>query len=64
MRNRCTALFGVWLAMTVCSIGWVNGKDFLEPWGENPWYWSFGGEPVLLLGAAMTTTCFSGPRGS
>ncbi|MDD8051654.1 MAG: DUF6298 domain-containing protein [Verrucomicrobiota bacterium] len=62
MRNRCTALFGVWLAMTVCSIGWVNGKDFLEPWGENPWYWSFGGEPVLLLGGSDDDNLFQWPE--
>ena len=24
----------------------------IRPWSENPWYWEYGGEPVLLLGGS------------
>ncbi len=24
----------------------------VRPWAENPWYWEYGGEPVLLLGGS------------
>jgi len=30
----------------------------LQPWAENPWYWSYRGEPVLLLGGSDDDNLF------
>lgn len=35
--------------------------DGLRPWPENPWYWSRGGEPVLLLGGSDDDNLFQWP---
>jgi hypothetical protein len=34
----------------------------LQPWGENPWYWSYRGEPVLLLGGSDDDNLFQWPE--
>ena len=33
----------------------------IQPWDENPWYWQFKGEPVLLLGASSDDNLFQWP---
>jgi len=33
----------------------------IQPWDENPWYWQFDGEPVLLLGASSDDNLFQWP---
>ena len=33
----------------------------IEPWSENPKYWSMGGEPVLLLGGSKDDSLFQIP---
>ena len=34
----------------------------LEPWTENPWYWSDHGQPVLLLGGSDDDNLFQWPE--
>lgn len=34
----------------------------LRPWAENPWYWSYRGEPVLLLGGSDDDNLFQWSR--
>ncbi len=34
----------------------------LRPWQENPWYWSYHGEPVLLLGGSDDDNLFQWPE--
>ena len=36
-------------------------KNRIQPWSENPWYWQFKGEPVLLLGASSDDNLFQWP---
>jgi len=33
----------------------------LRPWAENPWYWSYNGKPILLLGASDDDNLFQWP---
>lgn len=33
----------------------------LAPWDDNPWYWSRGGEPVLLVGGSDDDNLFQWP---
>ncbi|MBN1903156.1 hypothetical protein JW926_17675 [Candidatus Sumerlaeota bacterium] len=36
----------------------ISAPNGLEPWGKNPWYWSYRGDPVLLLGASDDDNLF------
>jgi hypothetical protein len=33
----------------------------IQPWSENPWYWQYRGEPVMLLGASSDDNLFQWP---
>ena len=34
----------------------------LRPWNENAWYWSYRGQPVLLLGGSDDDNLFQWPE--
>lgn len=36
-------------------------EDRIQPWAENPWYWQYKGEPVMLLGASSDDNLFQWP---
>lgn len=36
-------------------------KNRIQPWAENPWYWQYKGEPVMLLGASDDDNLFQWP---
>jgi len=41
----------------------TSGQEpVLQPWPENPWYWSYRGEPVLLLGGSDDDNLFQWPE--
>lgn len=49
-------LIGVLFAVSVAAdVG-------IQPWPENPWYWSYRGEPVLLLGGSDDDNLFQWPE--
>jgi hypothetical protein len=35
-----------------------HADNRIQPWGKNPWYWQYKGEPVLLLGASNDHNLF------
>ena len=37
-------------ALIICSISLAEDNPSLQPWKENPYYWSIHNKPVLLLG--------------
>lgn len=39
----------------------VHPSGRLQPWSENPWYWSYAGQPVLLLGGSDDDNLFQWP---
>jgi predicted SnoaL-like aldol condensation-catalyzing enzyme len=52
-----------------CLLLWLAGSSaasaaepVLKPWSENPWYWSYRGEPVLLLGGSDDDNLFQWPE--
>lgn len=47
-----------WLAVFSSAQGQQSG---LEPWAENRWYWSYHGEPILLLGGSDDDNLFQWP---
>ncbi len=36
-------------------------KSPIQPWSENPWYWQYNDEPILLLGASSDDNLFQWP---
>ncbi|NQU51951.1 MAG: hypothetical protein HQ522_05385 [Bacteroidetes bacterium] len=35
-----------------------SDKNRIQPWLENPWYWQYKGDPILLLGASSDDNLF------
>ena len=48
-----------------CAFVWLSSdaraEDRIKPYGENPFYWQYQGEPVLLLGASDYHNIFQRP---
>ena len=40
----------------------TTAEPILRPWKENPWYWSYHGEPILLLGGSDDDNLFQWPQ--
>ncbi len=57
--NKCfiksILLFAFVFTTSVPAFGESPG---LGPWNNNPWYWSFNGEPILLLGGSDDDNLF------
>ncbi len=52
-------------AMLMFLILWMGqacDAPAIEPWKENPWYWSHHGQPVLLLGGSDDDNLFQWPK--
>ena len=47
--------------ISVCLSG-ASEKPPLQPWPENPWYWSWQGKPVLLVGGSDDDNLFQWPE--
>ena len=44
--------------LSVVSIGYAQNADRIKPYGDNPKYWQYKGEPILLLGGSKTDHIF------
>lgn len=42
----------------VLSTAIIAAEPALEPWADNPWYWSYRGRPILLLGGSDDDNLF------
>ncbi len=55
----------LWLPMFCMALQLVAGTSqpllAIEPWTENPWYWSSNGQPVMLLGGSDDDNLFQWP---
>jgi len=57
--NRPTILILLAIFFTGCQ----NQKDIrIKPWTEDPWYWQYKSEPVMLLGASSDDNLFQWPE--
>ena len=56
------ALFFMLAALVVPGPVTVAAAAGLQPWADNPWYWSYRGEPVLLLGGSDDDNLFQWPE--
>ncbi|MCP4511909.1 MAG: hypothetical protein GY826_36525 [Fuerstiella sp.] len=50
------------LAVIVLVLTHIHGVCAIEPWRQNPWYWSHDDKPVLLLGGSDDDNLFQWPR--
>jgi hypothetical protein len=57
--QRHCLLFG--LAMFAASHAVASAGEGIQPWPENPRYWQFKGQPVLLLGGSKDDNLFQIP---
>ncbi|GIW92130.1 MAG: hypothetical protein KatS3mg110_0171 [Pirellulaceae bacterium] len=57
-----------WKAIACVAVAWGLGtllhadEPPLRPWPENPWYWSYHGQPVLLIGGSDDDNLFQWPE--
>jgi hypothetical protein len=58
LRRACWCLTAFW----ICSPISGAAEPTLEPWSENPWYWSYRAKPVLLLGGSDDDNLFQWPE--
>lgn len=51
----------LYILVLSCAASLDADEPRLRPWAENRWYWSFDGEPVLLLGGSDDDNLFQWP---
>ena len=51
------------LALAAGLAGAARADDAIRPYEENPYYWQYQGEPVLLLGGSWQDNLFNHPTG-
>ena len=51
-----------WFTIFATLIQSAATEPTLRPWPENPWYWSYHGKPVLLLGGSDDDNLFQWPE--
>lgn len=49
------------VVLFVFSVSVAGGEDRIRPWPENPRYWQYKGQPVLLLGGSKDDNLFQIP---
>ena len=55
-------LFLTIVLVSIILVGCQNPeKNRIQPWSENPWFWQFKGEPIMLLGASSDDNLFQWP---
>jgi len=56
--RAATSFFQVALLLSTIATTTFAEDAPLRPWAENPWYWSYHGRPVLLLGGSDDDNLF------
>ena len=51
----------LWLWSSVVLLPAEMRGQGIQPWPENPWYWSYHGQPVMLLGGSDDDNLFQWP---
>ena len=59
--NKIVLLITVLLLSHFITVAQKNDNERIQPWNENPFYWQYKGEPVLLLGASSDDNLFQWP---
>lgn len=56
--NRFLTCFVLGVLVNFTSGAQVLDQQGIQPWSKNPWYWSYHGEPLLLLGGTDDDSLF------
>ncbi len=60
-KRRLILLVSMWIGLvTIHAI--EKADTLLRPWGDNEWYWSYRGRPVMLLGGSDDDNLFQWPE--
>lgn len=57
MRFRHFLTCSLFVALVASSEA-VGAEPAIKPWADNPWYWSYRGRPILLLGGSDDDNLF------
>ncbi len=57
------ALLSIWFCFSMSCTTSADNNGRIRPYPENPFYWEYNGEPVLLLGGSREDNLFNHPEG-
>ena len=60
--NLKLVLFYFLIAFFFLPDGLLAKRPGIKPWPENPWYWSYHGKPVMLMGGSDDDNLFQWPE--
>jgi hypothetical protein len=61
LRHHQTDFLGIIVALAIglqTGVALADNADRIQPWSENPTYWQYKGQPVMLLGGSKTDHLF------
>lgn len=61
MKDKWFIICSVTIVMML-SVKVIAAEPALHPWKGNPWYWSYHGKPLLLLGGSDDDNLFQWPE--
>jgi len=50
------------MILSIIPAGSLKAQSAIQPWAEDPWYWSYRDKPVLLLGGSDDDNLFQWPE--
>ncbi|MCG6185878.1 putative collagen-binding domain-containing protein [Maribellus maritimus] len=62
MKMKWMSFFVVFLLVLSFGCNKISKDLRIQPWTEDPWYWQYKGEPVMLLGASSDDNLFQWPN--
>jgi hypothetical protein len=62
MMNLKLVLFYFLIAFFFLPDGLLAKRPGIKPWPENPWYWSYHGKPLMLMGGSDDDNLFQWPE--
>ncbi len=61
-RTEKSLVLAMLLSLAITT-AFANTADRIQPYSENPYYWQYEGEPILLLGGSWQDNLFNHPIG-
>ncbi|HPM82234.1 MAG TPA: hypothetical protein PLF81_16115, partial [Candidatus Anammoximicrobium sp.] len=58
---QASSVMGVWILAAGAAASAAEPGDRIQPWPDNPRYWQYRGQPVLLLGGSKDDNLFQIP---